>query len=161
MSLFDLTGQSALVTGSSRGIGLALAQGLLEAGARVVVHGRDPDAAEASAARLRETTGGETGGATTGGATTGGGTTTGGGAQGNAQAGETIFAEQGCSGCHTLKAANASGTICPNLDDTKPSFDKVVERVTNGKGAMPSFKGQLSDAQIQAVATYVSSAAGK
>ena len=60
MSLFDLTGQSALVTGSSRGIGLALAQGLLEAGARVVVHGRDPDAAEASAARLRETTGGET-----------------------------------------------------------------------------------------------------
>ena len=60
MSLFDLTGQSALVTGSSRGIGLALAQGLLEAGARVVVHGRDPDVAEASAARLRETTGGET-----------------------------------------------------------------------------------------------------
>jgi gluconate 5-dehydrogenase len=60
MSLFDLTGKSALVTGSSRGIGLALAQGLLEAGARVVVHGRDPDAAEASAARLRETTGGET-----------------------------------------------------------------------------------------------------
>ena len=60
MSLFDLTGQSALVTGSSRGIGLALAQGLLEAGARVVVHGRDHDVAEASAARLRETTGGET-----------------------------------------------------------------------------------------------------
>ena len=60
MSLFDLTGRSALVTGSSRGIGLALAQGLLEAGARVVVHGRDHDVAEASAARLRETTGGET-----------------------------------------------------------------------------------------------------
>ena len=60
MSLFDLTGRSALVTGSSRGIGLALAQGLLEAGARVVVHGRDLDAAEASAARLREATGGET-----------------------------------------------------------------------------------------------------
>ena len=53
MSLFDLTGRSALVTGSSRGIGFALAKGLLEAGARVVVHGRDVDAAESAAARLR------------------------------------------------------------------------------------------------------------
>ena len=59
MSVFDLTGRTALVTGSSRGIGSALAQGLLEAGARVVVHGRDPDAAQASAGRLREITGGE------------------------------------------------------------------------------------------------------
>ena len=41
-TIFDLTGRTALVTGSSRGIGYALAQGLLEAGARVVVHGRDP-----------------------------------------------------------------------------------------------------------------------
>jgi gluconate 5-dehydrogenase len=60
MSLFDLTGRSALVTGSSRGIGFALAQGLLQAGARVVVHGRDVDAAESAAARLRAATGGET-----------------------------------------------------------------------------------------------------
>ena len=60
MSLFDLTGRSALVTGSSRGIGSALAQGLLEAGARVVVHGRDAEVAEACRSRLREATGGET-----------------------------------------------------------------------------------------------------
>lgn len=40
--LFDLTGRVALVTGSSRGIGSALAAGLAEAGARVVLHGRDP-----------------------------------------------------------------------------------------------------------------------
>jgi mono/diheme cytochrome c family protein len=33
--------------------------------------------------------------------------------------------------------------------------------VTNGKGAMPSFKGQLTDTQIQDVAAYVSSVAGK
>lgn len=59
MDLFDLTGRTALVTGSSRGIGHALAQGLLQAGARVVVHGRDVEAAEAAATRLRETTGGE------------------------------------------------------------------------------------------------------
>jgi len=39
--LFDLTGRRALVTGSSQGIGLALARGLAEAGARVVLNGRD------------------------------------------------------------------------------------------------------------------------
>ncbi|MFJ9246394.1 SDR family oxidoreductase [Streptomyces sp. NPDC101776] len=39
--LFDISGRTALVTGSSRGIGLALAQGLLEAGCTVVLNGRD------------------------------------------------------------------------------------------------------------------------
>jgi gluconate 5-dehydrogenase len=59
MNLFDLSGKTALITGSSRGIGYALAQGLLEAGARVVVHGRDGAAAEASAEGLRRAAGGE------------------------------------------------------------------------------------------------------
>jgi gluconate 5-dehydrogenase len=39
--VFDVTGTAALVTGSSRGIGLALARGLAEAGATVVLNGRD------------------------------------------------------------------------------------------------------------------------
>jgi gluconate 5-dehydrogenase len=39
--LFDLTGRRALITGSSQGIGFALAQGLAEAGASVVLNGRD------------------------------------------------------------------------------------------------------------------------
>ena len=43
MTLFDLTGRVALVTGSSRGIGLAIATGLLRAGARVVLNGMNPD----------------------------------------------------------------------------------------------------------------------
>ena len=60
MSLFDLSGRTALVTGSSRGIGMALAQGLLEAGARVVVHGRDRSRAEATASDLSVATGGAT-----------------------------------------------------------------------------------------------------
>ncbi len=37
----------------------------------------------------------------------------------------------------------------------------MVERVTQGKGVMPSFKGTLSDADIANVAAYVSSVAGK
>jgi gluconate 5-dehydrogenase len=41
LSLFDLTGRIALVTGSSQGIGLAMAAGLARAGARVVLNGRD------------------------------------------------------------------------------------------------------------------------
>jgi gluconate 5-dehydrogenase len=60
VNLFDLTGRSALVTGSSRGIGLALAKGLLQAGARVVIHGRDIARADSTAAQLAEETGGET-----------------------------------------------------------------------------------------------------
>ncbi len=43
MNRFDLTGKIALVTGSSQGIGLALAQGLGEAGARIVINGRDKE----------------------------------------------------------------------------------------------------------------------
>jgi gluconate 5-dehydrogenase len=60
MSIFDLTGRTALVTGSSRGIGLALAKGLLQAGARVVIHGRNLGQVTATAAALGEETGGET-----------------------------------------------------------------------------------------------------
>lgn len=52
-TLFDLTGKLALVTGSSQGIGFALAQGLAEHGASVVLNGRDRDKVEAAADRLR------------------------------------------------------------------------------------------------------------
>ncbi|MBT2498795.1 SDR family oxidoreductase [Agromyces sp. ISL-38] len=45
-NLFDLTGRIALVTGSSRGIGRAIAAGLAEAGATVVLNGLDPDRLE-------------------------------------------------------------------------------------------------------------------
>lgn len=40
---FDLSGKTALITGSSQGIGLALAQGLAEAGAHIVINGRDTE----------------------------------------------------------------------------------------------------------------------
>ncbi len=80
--------------------------------------------------------------------------------KGNASAGKSVFASAGCGGCHTLKDAGSGGTVGPNLDDAKPSFQLVVERVTLGKGVMPSFKGKLQDQQIADVAEYVSSVTG-
>lgn len=74
--------------------------------------------------------------------------------------GKTIFTTT-CGGCHTLADAGTSGAVGPNLDDSKPSQELVTDRVTNGKGAMPSLKGSLDEAQIQAVAEYVAAAAGK
>ena len=50
--LFDLTGRTALVTGSTRGLGLALARGLAGAGARVGINGRTREACEAAAAEI-------------------------------------------------------------------------------------------------------------
>ncbi|WP_424929004.1 SDR family oxidoreductase [Amaricoccus tamworthensis] len=56
-ALFDLTAKRALVTGSSQGIGFALAKGLQEAGASIVLNGRDAGKLEAAAAALRESGG--------------------------------------------------------------------------------------------------------
>jgi mono/diheme cytochrome c family protein len=74
--------------------------------------------------------------------------------------GKAVWASAGCANCHTLADAGATGTVGPNLDETTPSFDLVVERVTNGQGVMPPFSDSLSDQQIQDVAAYVSSVAG-
>ena len=94
----------------------------------------------------------ETNGATTDGATTGDDDE----GEGDPEAGAEVFSTAGCGSCHVLAAANSSGSIGPNLDEASPSFDKVVERVTEGSGAMPSFRDQLSEQQIQDVAAYVS-----
>lgn len=84
-----------------------------------------------------------------------------GGGEGGAVDGKAIFAEAGCGGCHTLEAAGASGTVGPSLDDAKPSKELVIDRVTNGKGAMPSFGDSYSAEQIAAVADFVVASAGK
>ncbi len=52
LGMFDLTGRRALITGSSQGIGFALAQGLAAAGAAVVLNGRDPGRLAAAAAQV-------------------------------------------------------------------------------------------------------------
>ena len=74
---------------------------------------------------------------------------------GDAAAGEAVYASAGCGGCHALEAAGSSGTVGPNLDQSKPDAELVVERVTNGAGAMPAFDEQLDEKQIQDVAAYV------
>jgi mono/diheme cytochrome c family protein len=90
-----------------------------------------------------------------------GGYTTSGGFASLGTDGAAIFKGAGCAGCHTLSAAGATGTVGPNLDQLKPSMAVVVTQVTNGGGVMPAFKGKLTQAQINAVAQYVSSSAGK
>ena len=77
-------------------------------------------------------------------------------AKGVAKKGSAVFASAGCSGCHTLAAANATGTVGPNLDQLKPDYQAVTAQVTNGGPGMPAFgKGQLSTQQIADVSAYV------
>ena len=75
--------------------------------------------------------------------------------EGDAAAGEGVWASAGCGGCHTLDAANSSGNIGPNLDESKPDAALTADRVTNGMGAMPAFADQLSEKQIADVVAYV------
>ena len=80
--------------------------------------------------------------------------------KGDATAGKQVFESAGCVACHTLSEANATGTVGPNLDEAKPSYELVVQRVTLGQGGMPSFKDQLEPQQIADVAQFVSTATG-
>ena len=82
--------------------------------------------------------------------TAGGGTT---------PVGREVFVAS-CGSCHTLADAGTSGATGPNLDDLSPSKETVEVQVRNGGGGMPAFEGQLSDEEIQEVATYVAAASG-
>ncbi|WP_299260142.1 glucose 1-dehydrogenase [uncultured Kushneria sp.] len=61
---FDIKGKLALITGSSRGLGFALAQGLAEQGARVIIHGRSEDTVQKAVQAIVEATGAEAFGVT-------------------------------------------------------------------------------------------------
>jgi mono/diheme cytochrome c family protein len=74
--------------------------------------------------------------------------------------GKEVFASN-CAGCHTLAAADATGTTGPNLDDAKPTLAATTKQVTAGGGGMPAYKDTLSAEQIAAVSAYVANNAGK
>ena len=60
-----------------------------------------------------------------------------------------------CGTCHTLKAAESSGDIGPNLDMLKPKIAQTILAVTNGIGVMPPWKDILTTEEIEAVAYYI------
>jgi cytochrome c6 len=63
-----------------------------------------------------------------------------------------------CALCHTLAAADASGEIGPNLDELKPTEERVRRAVEQGVGNMPPFGETLSEEQIAAVSRFVAKA---
>ena len=75
--------------------------------------------------------------------------------KGDAKNGSSVYGSSGCGGCHTLAAAHSTGTTGPNLDQLKPDYRAATAQVTNGGGAMPSFKDSLTTQQIADVAQYV------
>jgi mono/diheme cytochrome c family protein len=79
---------------------------------------------------------------------------------GDADKGKQVFADAGCGGCHTLRAANATGSKGPNLDTVGPGYQRVVEQVTNGSPAMPSFEFKLGKDEIRNVAAFVAESTG-
>jgi sulfite dehydrogenase len=72
----------------------------------------------------------------------------------------TVGAVPPCATCHTLKDAGATGAIGPVFDDLQPEPDRVIAALKSGIGAMPSYRGSLSDEQMRALARYVSKASG-
>ncbi|MFO7571978.1 MAG: c-type cytochrome [Gaiellaceae bacterium] len=74
--------------------------------------------------------------------------------------GKSIFVAN-CGACHTLSDAGTTGKVGPSLDDAKPTKETVTNLVTNGRGAMPAFGNSLDAQQIEAVAEYVASSAGR
>jgi cytochrome c6 len=80
--------------------------------------------------------------------------------EGNAEEGKEIFAANGCGSCHVLEDAGSTGTVGPNLDETKPDLQLAIDRITNGASPMPAFQDTLTEQQILDVATYVVEASG-
>jgi mono/diheme cytochrome c family protein len=82
---------------------------------------------------------------------------------GNPVKGE-IFFKGYCSGCHTLKAARATGRVGPNFDKMKPSYARVVKQVTNPRirpgirldPSMMTFgPGTFTKSEISDIAAFV------
>ena len=75
--------------------------------------------------------------------------------KGNPVAGKAVFVNSGCGSCHTLAETGAKGTVGPNLDQAKLTPSEILDWVKNGKGAMPSFKAQLSEKDLADVVAFL------
>jgi mono/diheme cytochrome c family protein len=93
--------------------------------------------------------------------------------KGDAAAGKTIFASNGCAGCHTFKPAGAAGKVGPDLDNLASDAQKAgqgsLEQYTMtsiknpsayvvpgfSDGVMPSYGSQLSDKQIADLTAFL------
>jgi mono/diheme cytochrome c family protein len=103
--------------------------------------------------------------------TTTGSTTTAPAPTGDPVAGKAVFSASGCNACHTLKEANATGTVGPNLDEVLKGKDAafIHESIVDpdkeiapgySKGVMPpSFGSSLSKKQIDDLVALLSQAA--
>ena len=72
----------------------------------------------------------------------------------------TANAVPACALCHTLKDAGSEGAVGPIFDELKPNAARVKKALYDGLGAMPAYKASLSEAEIDALAYYVSRASG-
>jgi mono/diheme cytochrome c family protein len=70
-------------------------------------------------------------------------------------AGRDLFNGNSCSACHTLADAGSSGSVGPDLDNPNLTRDQIVNRIEMGGGPMPSFAGQISEADIGKLADYI------
>ncbi|QIM48867.1 MULTISPECIES: cytochrome c [Alcaligenaceae] len=80
------------------------------------------------------------------------------------QRGKELFVSKAvpaCAVCHTLKDAGSQGAIGPNLDELKPSADRIMKVLKDGMGAMPSFANSLSQEDMEAVTAYVVKSTGQ
>lgn len=80
-----------------------------------------------------------------------------------AQRGKQLFNETSqppCSVCHTMAAAGAAGEIGPNLDELKPSVDRIARAVRQGVGVMPGYRETLKEDQIETLIRYVAQSIG-
>lgn len=71
------------------------------------------------------------------------------------EAGRRLFANYSCGTCHTFADAGAAGAIGPSLDNPGLTRDIMIDVIKTGRGAMPSFGGQMSDQEIATLADYI------
>ncbi len=72
-----------------------------------------------------------------------------------AASGRDVYESASCGACHTFAPARSSGKAGPSLDDAHISRAQAMRIVRDGKGAMPAFAGQLTEAEIRAVVDFV------